>query len=130
MHADKFQVREGASFKSWAFKILYNTFFTKYQKQKKHKEAVYNIDPEFEELVRDTRDVHGEYTMHEYVISVFARMPESFSSVLRRYFLDGVSQKELAEEEGVTVSAIKTRIHRAKKSFKDTHNKMSNKKDC
>jgi RNA polymerase sigma-70 factor (ECF subfamily) len=121
MHADKFAVQEGASFKSWAFKILFNTCFTRYQKLKKHKEQVSNIDPEFEELVRDKRDTHGEYTTREYIISVFARMPESFSTVLRRYFIEGTSQKELAEEEGVSVSAIKTRIHRAKKSFQEAH---------
>src|SRR3989338_1992934 len=34
LNADKFQIQEGASFKSWGYKILINTCFTKYKKLK------------------------------------------------------------------------------------------------
>ena len=45
-------------------------------------------------------------------------MPDPLAKVLEDYFIKGIPQKELAEQEGVSISAIKTRVHRAKKAFK------------
>ena len=46
-------------------------------------------------------------------------MPESAARILRLQFLEGKSQEEIAVSEGSTISAIKTRVHRAKKLFKE-----------
>ena len=45
-------------------------------------------------------------------------MPKFFSDVLRMHFIEGWKHSEIAEKEGVSVSAIKIRTHRAKKEFK------------
>lgn len=119
MNAARFVPQEGATFKSWAYKILLNVTFTHYQKLKKNIVNTAELDPEFYEILPDmqSRDFDKE-TMRDYVASVLARIPDNLSDVLRRYFIDGVPQKEIAEEEGVSVGAIKTRICRAKKEFK------------
>lgn len=118
-YADRFQVQEGASFKSWGYKILLNTAFTRYQKMKKHRSAVFNPDPEWYEVMADTKTQQFEKEeMKDYVISVLSRMPEHLGKVLRLHFLEGRPQEEIAEIEGVSVGAIKTRVHRAKKEFK------------
>lgn len=124
IHAGTFQVQEGASFKSWAYKILVNNCLTHSSKLKKNRDRFCNINPEFEELLPDGNNQFEKYTTKEYILSVLSRMPDSFSVVLERYFIQGIPQKELAQAEGVTVSAVKTRIHRAKKEFKYIHDSL------
>ena len=120
LNADRFKVVPGASFKSWAYKILINVTFTWYGKLKKDREALVSLDPELDEVIPDKRmsDKFESETIKDYVVSVLVRMPDSFSKALKDYFIEGKSQKEIAKEEGVSVEAIKTRICRAKKEFR------------
>jgi RNA polymerase sigma-70 factor (ECF subfamily) len=122
IHCGSFQKQEGASFKSWGYKILVNTCFTRGKKNSLHNKRFTLIDPELECMIEDKNNFFEKMSLSEYVLSVFSRMPEPLAKVLERYFVEGVPQKELADEEGVSVSAIKTRIHRAKKAFRDTAN--------
>lgn len=122
MNAARFKVQKGASFKSWGYKILMNTTFTHYQKLKKQGEAIADIDPEFYESLPDTDPVPTE--MNDFVASVLVRMPKSLSRALKLHFIDGMPQKDIAALEGVSVSAVKTRIHRAKREFKKIESRM------
>jgi len=45
-------------------------------------------------------------------------MPEKLSKVLRLYFLEEKSQKEIAEIENISAEAVRTRVYRAKNFFK------------
>lgn len=120
LNADKFKPMPGASFKSWAYRILLNVTFTWYGKLKKNRETVLRLDPELDEVIPDKK-ASAEFekeTTKDYVISVLVRMPDSFARVLRSYFIEGKSHKEIAAEEGTSVEAIKTRMCRAKKEFK------------
>jgi len=38
--------------------------------------------------------------------------------MLTAFFIEGKTQEEIAEAEGVSVGAIKTRVHRAKDEFR------------
>ena len=119
MNAARFQPQEGATFKSWAYKILLNVTFTHYKKLKKGVINTVELDPEIYEILPDLQSQdHEKETMRDYVASILSRIPDNLATVLKRYFIDGVPQKEIAEEEGVSVGAIKTRICRAKKEFK------------
>src|SRR5712671_743960 len=44
MNAARFEPQEGASFKSWGYKILLNTCFTYCKKKKREKDFVSNVD--------------------------------------------------------------------------------------
>ena len=46
LNASRFQVQEGASFKSWGYKILLNTTFSQYQKLKKDDGALVRVEKE------------------------------------------------------------------------------------
>jgi len=120
LNAGRFQPVPGASFKSWAYKILINVTFTWYGKLKKDREAVFRLDPELDEILPDKKasSEFDRVATRDYVISILVRIPDSFSRALKSYFIDGKTQKEIAEEEGVSIEAIKTRICRAKKEFK------------
>ena len=124
-NAGRFTVVEGASFKSWAYKILINTAFTHYQKRKRQWQGTAEIDPEIYEMLPDTESRQFEKEeMTDYLISIFSRMPEHFSKVLKLHFIEGLSQKEIAVLEGVSVGAVKTRVHRAKKEFKKINKRV------
>ena len=116
-NARRFQPVEGASFKSWGYKILMNTTFTHYQKLKKKGTVHIDLDPEFYEALPDPADRSHEETMRDYVASFLSRMPAQLARPLSLHFIDEYSQKEIAEMEGTTVSAIKTKIYRAKREF-------------
>lgn len=117
--AHKYHSMEGARFQSWAYTILMNTAYTKYQKRKKERGVFTQMLPEEYEALADT--VH-ESSFHlewnDYVVSVLAKMPEQLSRVLELHFLRDVPQQTIAENEGVSVGAIKTRVHRAKAQFR------------
>ena len=119
LNAHRFERVEGASFKSWGYTILMNTALTKYRKVKRHMERTAELTPEHYESLPDS--VHeGTFGMEmtDYVVSVFAKMPEHLARVLELHFIKQVPQQLIAEEEGVSGGAIKTRVHRAKHEFR------------
>ena len=124
MNAGKFQVREGASFKSWGYKILINTTFTYYQKLKKHDGAIVYLEPEVYDTLPDTTEPTAEIV--DFVASVMVRMPKHLSKVLHLHFIEGMPQKEIAVLEGISTSAVKTRVHRAKKEYKKIDEEINN----
>ncbi|MBL7045769.1 MAG: RNA polymerase sigma factor [Parcubacteria group bacterium] len=126
LNAARFQVMEGASFKSWGYKILMNTSFTKYQKLKRDRGAIAPIDPEFYEALPDTLSRQFEKEeVSDYLVSILSKMPEHLRRVLELHFIDGRPQQEVAEIEGVSVGAVKTRVHRAKEAFKKIEDTMT-----
>jgi RNA polymerase sigma-70 factor, ECF subfamily len=118
INADKFEVREGAKFSSWAYTILINTALTRYQKNAKEGKRVMHLDPEFEERLGDMK-LHSAFKHDEDMINrVLERLPSHFAHVLRLHYLEHWSHKDIAEETGESVGAVKSRIHRAKSEFR------------
>ncbi len=116
-NARRFKTVEGASFKSWGYKILMNTTFTHYQKLKKKGATHIELEPEFYETLPDPANHREEEVMRDYVASFLSKMPAQLARPLKLHFLEEYSQKEIADMEGTTVSAVKTKIYRAKREF-------------
>lgn len=119
VNAGKFEVREGAKFSSWAYTILMNTAFTRYQKLVKEGQRVANLDPEFEQLIGEKKEHSGFEQTKDAIDRILARLPGHFAFVLRLHYLERWSHADIAEETGETVGTIKARIHRAKAAFKN-----------
>ena len=122
INASKFKTVEGASFSSWGYRILINTALTHYQKRKREGGRVVELDEEIWALIPDKnlRQFEKKEFVDE-VASVLSRMPDTFARVLALFFIEGKTQEEIAREEGVSVGAIKTRVHRAKAEFKKVY---------
>ncbi len=118
VHAAKFEVREGAKFSSWAYRILMNTAFTRYQKKVKEGQRVVHLDPEFEQYIGERSEHSGFEEKRDAIERVLERMPGHFVYVLRLHYLEHWSHADIAEETGETVGTIKARIHRAKDAFR------------
>ena len=128
VNAGKFKKQEGASFSSWGYRILINTALTHYQKRKRDGKATVGLDEEIWALIPDKNLRQFEKKeLTDLVASVLSRIPEPFARALASFFIDGKSQEEMAREEGVSVGAIKTRVHRAKKEFKKVFETISTK---
>ena len=118
VYADRYKPQEGASFTSWAYAILIRLAFTRYQKLKKLRGRTMDLEPETFERLPDETAFMEDLSLRDEVLVAFSRIPESASRILRLQFIEGKSQEEIAESEGASVSAVKTRVHRAKKLFK------------
>lgn len=118
INAHKFEVREGAKFSSWGYRILMNTAFTRYQKRVKEGQRFTSIDPEFEQLLGERSEHSGFEETKDGVERVLERLPGHFASVLRLHYLERWSHQDIADETGESVGSIKARVHRAKAAFK------------
>ncbi len=120
LNAGKFKIQEGASFKSWGYRILLNTCFTKYKKLKGERVFLSDLDPEIQELVpsKDEATLQESKLDTDYVLSLISRLPVILGRVLRLYSVEGKAQKEIARIEGISLGAVRARIHRAKKEIK------------
>jgi len=122
INAAKFQKQEGAQFSSWAYRILINTALTQYAKLKRAGRLSVELDEEIWALIPDKNLRQFEKKeLQDLIASVLTRMPEPLARALNSFFIEGKSQEEMANQEGLSVGAIKTRVHRAKKEFKKVY---------
>lgn len=118
INAHKFQVQPGAKFSSWAYTILVNTALTRYQKCVREGKRTLLLDPEYLEQMGEMKEHSGFNHDKDAIERVLARLPGHFARVLRLHYLEHWSHKDIAEETGETVGAVKARIHRAKAEFR------------
>ena len=125
LYADKYRLQEGASFSSWAYTILNRVAYTKYATQRKEWGRKVELDPEHYESLPDARaEFLEDLSIRDEVIVALANLPETAARLLRAQFIDGKSQEEIAKEENLSVPAVKTRVHRAKKLFKQAYDEQ------
>lgn len=118
LNADKYEPQSGAKFSSWAYRILLNTAFTRYQKLVKDGQRFAAIDPEYEQLFGEMKEHSGFEERRDGVERILARLPGHFAQVLRLHYLERWSHDAIAQETGENVGTIKARIHRAKAAFR------------
>lgn len=115
LYGRKFRPVEGARFSSWAYKVLMNVCFHWYKKLKREHAFFSALDEDLEAVLpTDDSSDRAQKLDRDYLESMFARLPETFARILRLYVVDQKDYKEIAEVEGVTEGAVKTRMHRAR----------------
>ncbi len=118
-NANKFKEVDGASFKSWAYKIVINTSLSHYKKLKKVRESTVYFDSLFYEESFGYDDGLEFYTDIKLLVSrVLSEMPNHLRGVVKKYYLEDKSQEIIANEENVSVATIKMCLFRARKMFK------------
>lgn len=125
-NAPKFRTVAGASFKSWGYRILVNTCFTFYQKNKREKQFAFHVDDEIAEMVPDNSyDKFEQKLDRDYLLSLLSKMPVMLARILKLYAIEEKSQEDIAKIEGISIGAVRTRIHRAKKELKKVDTKLA-----
>ena len=118
LSAKKFKPVEGASFRSWAWQILKNTAFNYHKRIARDSRVSYGADDFVLENLPSSEHIEESYGLKDLVARALTALPSAFSRILSLHFLEDRSLKEIAEREGVSLSAAKTRLHRAKLEFK------------
>ncbi len=122
LYADKYQPQEGATFSSWAYTILNRVAYTRYRAKSIERGKRAELLPEHYESLPDAKaEFLEDLSIRNEVISALAKLPESASKILRMQFIEGKTQEEIAEAEDLSIPAVKTRVHRAKKLFKKSY---------
>ena len=118
IHAAKYRPQDGAKFSSWAYTILTNTALTRYSKNARHGKNTSPLDPEFEVLLADLSESPEDRENRDMIERILSELPGHFAEVLRLFYLERWSHKDIAKKTGESVAAVKTRVHRAKLAFK------------
>jgi RNA polymerase sigma factor (sigma-70 family) len=118
INADKYEPQSGAKFSSWAYRILLNTAFTRYQKIIKDGQRYVAMDPKYEQMYGEMKEHQGFQEQRDGVERILDRMPGHFALVLKLHYLERWSHQAIADQTGENVGTIKARIHRAKAAFK------------
>lgn len=116
-HGAQFSERKGASFSSWGYRILTNTCYDYATRATQEAERVKH--EEFETLDAMGTTNWSAFEEVSLVRSVLVRLPERLSRLLYLYFFEEKSYEEIALAENVSLSAVKSGLHRAKKQFKE-----------
>lgn len=116
-HGGKFSHRAGASFSSWAYRILTNTCYDYASREAEERGRVART--EFSELDAFGASEQGSGEEASLVHSILLRLPTRLSRLLYLYFFEEKSYQEIAAVEQISLSAVKSGLHRAKKQFKE-----------
>ncbi len=120
VNAGRFKEVPGATFKSWAYKILVNTCLTLLKKGKREREIFTAFDPELAEVIADPMDLSfiDKKFSADHLMSLVSRLSETLRRTVMWHTVDDLSYQEIAEKEGVTEGVVRARMHRAKKELK------------
>lgn len=125
LYADKYHPQEGASFSSWAYTILNRVAYTKYRVKSAEWGKRAELLPEHYESLPDSRaEFLEDLSIRNEVLSALAKLPEAAAKILKMQFIEGKTQEEIAASEGLSIPAVKTRVHRAKKMFKQSYDEQ------
>jgi len=116
VNANRFVPTEGATFRSWAYRILTNTAFTYYNKKRRDSDRLTNIHPDFEQLL-SAEDGRSVTITKDAVERMLEKIPPHFALVLRLHYIERWPQQDIANELGETTGTVKVRVHRAKKAL-------------
>lgn len=116
----KYQRKPGIKFKSWAFKILINCVFTRYRKLKRTMGNVEYLD----QVLYLNEGSHSDFSFdkklqRDEIESVLKKMPEELSGLMRDHYLSDRPYLEIAEDRDISVPALKMKLYRARKKFKE-----------
>ncbi|MCC6441991.1 MAG: RNA polymerase sigma factor [Armatimonadetes bacterium] len=114
-----------SAFSTWLYKIAYNQSITLLRKRRGHvslediqEEGFEPQDGESVEAIVQARDAQAE------IHRVLETLPPDYRAVLALRHFQDLSYEEIAEVVGASVAAIKIRLHRARKMFKDQYERL------
>lgn len=98
--------------RSWLFQIAHNTLMDHYRQQAKtiHKEVLPEV------IEEDSNEAFVE--AQQYILPMLEFLPTKYAQPLKMADIDGMKQAVIAEKLGLSLTAVKTRIQRARQLLK------------
>ncbi len=109
--------QNNSSFKTWFFRIVYNTSISRLRKRK-------NAEVRLEEVtisdyeIQATESAVDQLNLEDrqkYLGIGLSRLDEEEQALLTMYYYDDFSMEEISVVTGLTVSNVKVKIHRSRK---------------
>ena len=117
-----------SKFKSWAYKIVFNTALTYYRKAKKRQGDTEYLDAFLYETLKDDNieeDINSKILVRE----VMEKMPIELREVLELHYLKDLSYDQISARKNITIPALKMKLYRAREVFRklldDNQSKIS-----
>jgi len=120
------QFRGAAAFSTWLYRLTANATITKLRKRKRNREvAIEDYLPEFDEdghhktrpVIDWSQDLEAALLSDEtqkFLRQALDNLPPTDKAVVVLSDLEGFSNKEIAKMLGLTVAAVKARLHRGR----------------
>jgi len=118
LNAAKFKKQEGASFKSWAYRIAFNTAITHYRKLKrKYERETVLTNEHYENLPDDI--YHSDITDAKITaVKLLNTLPKDLRRLVEKFYFEDKSYETIAQEENIPLSMLKMRLFRARRLLK------------
>ncbi|NOX90812.1 MAG: RNA polymerase sigma factor SigZ [Calditrichaeota bacterium] len=114
IHAGLDSVKRPEKIKSWLFQITRNAIIDHFRSKKNNESISENTL-----FVEDNFDIDPHKKIQASILEMIKQMPEKYRDALILTEYRGLSQKELAEKFGITYSAAKSRVQRARLLLKN-----------
>ena len=108
------QLKSKGSLKSWLYRIAYNTLMDFYRQRESFDELPTDLVAEEGETGAQARE-----ELSECLQPLIDELDPKYAIPLRLAEIEGLPQKEIAEQLGISLSGAKSRIQRSRAKFKD-----------
>lgn len=102
---------------SWIFTIARNAIIDHYRKAYRHRELSTDNSLEAEFLAEDP--IVFNQQMAACLRPLLVHLPETYREALQLVEFEGLTQRKVAEELGISVSGMKSRVQRGRQKLKD-----------
>ncbi|MEK7649728.1 MAG: RNA polymerase sigma factor [Patescibacteria group bacterium] len=118
-NATKFKKQEGASFKSWAYRVVLNKAISHYRKLKRERERFTLLEPDHYENLGVDEVLSTALDQKMTAEKMLDRLPADLRRVVEAYYIEDKSYADIAREEKMSLSTLKMRLFRAKRMMKE-----------
>ncbi len=123
IHTNINSLKDCSKIRSWVYEIARNTIIDYYRKQKIKLDSFDELLPEEEDLFAATDEIKEEnpvYKITSGLLGMIEALPEKYAQALILVEFQGLTQVELANKLGISVSGAKSRVQRARQMLKDS----------
>lgn len=108
------QLKLTGSLKGWLYRIAHNTIMDFYRKRQPYEELPEDLIAEEQDTGKQARE-----ELAQCLSPLINELPEKYGEPLRLAELEGVSQQEIADKFGLSLSGAKSRIQRGRIKFRE-----------
>ncbi len=123
IHSNIDLLKENTKIRSWVYQIARNTIIDYYRKQKIKLEDIDEIPLEDEKALNDINnmiELEPAQKVAAGLRGMIDDLPEKYSQALYLVEFEGLTQVELADKLGISVSGAKSRVQRGRQLLKDS----------
>jgi RNA polymerase sigma-70 factor (ECF subfamily) len=114
IHSKINTLKDNAKLNSWIYRVTRNTIVDFYRKRK-----AYTSDIEIIDNIPEEAEDNYNHKIAEGLKTMILALPEKYAQALLLTEFDGLTQKELSQKLGMSISGVKSRVQRARKMLKD-----------